>query len=733
MEDKPKQQAINYILRSESILIVTHEKIDGDGLGSGLALYKALNKLKKKVSFISFDKIPDSLKFLPNCDIVSSEVPVGKDFLISLDCADIEVDKLRYNKIDNRLNILITPKSGTFTKEDVSFRRGQSKFDLIIALDCGDINQIGKLKKENIDLFYDNIVINIDHHISNDHFGKINFVDPTATSTAEIVLSLLDAMQSQIDNNIKLMDSDIATCLLTGITVDTNSFQNQNTSPKAFSVSAQLLAAGAKQQEIIKNIYKTHDLSTLKLWGRALSNLKYDSDAKIVWTIINKADFENSKAEEYQVEGLMDELITSAPGSEIALLIREIGNDIFKASLRSLHNAVDVNEIAKIFKGGGHKKAAGFKIQADSVEKMENFVLKKLFEYQLNRFDKMAGYNSVEMEEDEIMKVPEDIVTREFVKKVREQAKIEEVGVEQISTKKENVEAEQISTEEENVEVEQSSTKEEEKMTNKEEILNEEDLISEFEEEENRMNEEKNVEVEQSFTKEEEKMTNKEEILNEEDLIGEFEEEENRMNEEKNVEVEQVSTKEEEKMTNKEEIGKIHNPSNENLNRMSIERLNPEEYKGKIEEKEEKKDESLEFDISKLTINRKSVEEETKKEYINQKVEEEFNPSSLSINREIKIEDQNEELLPTVIPDEEEKSINIEEQKIEESIPVEVEQSSTKEEDVEVEQSPTKEEDEIINYKLQITTEDQIENTDDNNDKPKGSGFTQGLNLRIKD
>jgi len=423
MEDKPKQQAINYILRAKSILLVTHEKIDGDGLGSGLALHKALSKLDKKITFISFDDIPNQLRFLPNWEVVTSKVPVGNDFLISLDCTDIEVDKLRYNKIGDRLNILISPKSGTFTSDDVSFRKGQSKYDLVIALDCGDINQIGKLRKENIDLFYDNVVVNIDHHVSNDHFGKINLVDPTATSTAEIILSLLDSMQAQVGDKVKLMDPDIATSLLTGITVDTNSFQNQNTSPKAFSVSAQLLAAGARQQEIIKNIYKTHDISTLKLWGMALSNLKYDSDAKIVWTIINKSDFENSKAEENQVEGLMDELITSAPGSEIALLLRETENGVFKASLRSLHNAVDVNEIAKMFKGGGHKKASGFKIQADSVEKMENFVLKKLFEYQLERFNKISSCSSVEMEEDTIMKVPSDSVTREFVSKVREQAK----------------------------------------------------------------------------------------------------------------------------------------------------------------------------------------------------------------------------------------------------------------------------------------------------------------------
>jgi len=484
MEDKPLKQAVKYLMMSENILILTHEKMDGDGLGSGLALHKVLDKLNKKVTFLSLDSVPTSLKFLPGSNVVTAEVPVGNDFVITIDLKNTDIDKLKYNRIGDRLNILVTPKNGSISDENISYRRGQSKYDLILILDCGELALLGKVYRDNMDIFYNTVVLNIDHHVSNDYFGKINVVDPTATSTAEIVLSLIDALEAS-NGQKKLMDEDIATCLLTGITVDTNSFQNQNTSPKAFSISAQLLAAGARQQEIVKHIYKTHDLSTLRLWGKALSNIRFDQDSKIVWTILSRNDFDSVNATDDEVNGLMDELITSAPGSEIALLLREEKDGVYKASLRTMSDSHDADKIAGFFEGGGHKRAAGFKVKGDSMEKVENIVIKKLFDYQFGLMKEKMNEEIVEMEEDKAVKIPDDPATRDFVNRVREASSVGKESSMEVIKNNHKTEAEakeegEISETEEAVKVDEDIVaKKEEKIVGDDE---EQDTIDELEE-----------------------------------------------------------------------------------------------------------------------------------------------------------------------------------------------------------------------------------------------------------
>ena len=198
----------------------------------------------------------------------------------------------------------------------------------------------------------------------------------TATSTAEILVSLLEALGRETN----LLDKDVATSLLTGLIYDTSSFQNMNTTPKSLTVAAQLVAAGARQQEIIKNLYKTKSLETLKLWGTVLSNVKEDRMNRFLWSSITKSDIEKVGASEAALTGVIDELLKSATDVDFVILLSEREGQV-RGSLRSITRGINVAQIAEEFGGGGHEVAAAFRIDGDLSSK-EDEVLTKIRRFQ---------------------------------------------------------------------------------------------------------------------------------------------------------------------------------------------------------------------------------------------------------------------------------------------------------------------------------------------------------------
>lgn len=377
MELTPKQQAIELINKSKHILIAPGQP-DGDSIGSAAALQLVLSRLGKTVSTVVLDVISDRLKFLPAVDNFSTTLIANRDFVISLDCANASADKLVYNFRDNKLNIIITPKDGKFTPENVAFSQGNYPFDAIIVLDAADYDQIGLLYENHPEIFRDIPVINIDHHASNDYFGAVNLVDLTATSTAEILVGLIEALGPS------LIDADVATALLAGIINDTGSFQHSNTTPKSLTIAAQMVGFGARQQEIIKQFFKTKELSTLKLWGKILSHIQYDSVLKTAWSWVSFDEFTATGAISSQAGGVIDELMTSIPDAEIVILISEREPAVISGSIRTARGA-DAANIAKLLGGGGHYGAAGFKLPDSSISEAEELVLAKVKEYQTKR------------------------------------------------------------------------------------------------------------------------------------------------------------------------------------------------------------------------------------------------------------------------------------------------------------------------------------------------------------
>lgn len=377
MELTPKQQTVELIKQAQNILLLTHKNPDGDSLGSILALTATLKKLDKKATAVSLDAIPQFLAFLPHTDLIQNELNYSNDLVMHLDVSQVSLANIGYKKLkdEDKVAIIVSPKEGRFKPEDISYPELKPKYDLIIVLDTPDLQRLGPIA-EQADLFYETPVINIDHHPSNDYFGRVNWIDLTATSTAEVLVALLESL----GQGTNLLDADIATCLLTGITTDTGSFQNANTTPKSFTVAAQLVAAGARQQEIVRHIYKTKPLSTLKLWGLALSHIQQNEKQRFIYSTLSLADFAESKAVEHESSGVIDDLLKSADGSRFVMLLTEKQGGLH-VSMRSLEKEINLTALAEQFGGGGHDMAAAFEIKGGSIAKDLDSIMVKVNQY----------------------------------------------------------------------------------------------------------------------------------------------------------------------------------------------------------------------------------------------------------------------------------------------------------------------------------------------------------------
>jgi len=345
---------------AQRILVIPHANVDPDGLGSALACFLLLSQLGKDITVICPDTKPENLSFLPGFEKLKQDIDGSQNFVITVNLTEgVEVDKLRYTVEDNKVNIIVMPKSGVIRPEQIAFGDTGHAFDLIIAVDTADLPLMGQFYTENIDLFTSVPILNIDHHISNTNYGQLQMIDTTAASATEVLYDFFIHEQQFRDK----ITPDIATLLLTGLITDTRSFQNPNTTPRSLEVAAELLERGARQQEIVQHIYKTKPLSTLKIWGRALNKIQIDRSAGIVWSTVSREDLAEMEATSKETAGILDELISTIPDADIHILFTEVEEGGFKASMRS-SAGVDSSSIAgKLFGGGGHPRAAGFRVK----------------------------------------------------------------------------------------------------------------------------------------------------------------------------------------------------------------------------------------------------------------------------------------------------------------------------------------------------------------------------------
>lgn len=374
-EFTPKQQWVELVKNAKNILILPHTNPDGDALSSALALKLGLEKIGKEATIAVGSEPPKTFDFLPRYSEIQQNVNFPKDLLVIVDESQAKVGNVNLKRLsETKLMIVVTPKDGLLTPANIRVEEGSFKVDLVIALDCADLDRIGLAYEQNPALFYDVPVVNIDHHPGNTNFGRVNIVDVISSSTAEILVSLLETLGKDVPS---MLDADIATCLLTGVTTDTDSFQNSNTTPKSLTVAAQLVAAGARQQEIVKRIFKTRSLSTLRLWGRVLSYIKEDATLKFAWSALSKADFVAAQASNDESGGVIDELLKTASGMNFVLLLTEKEGNLH-GSFRSTTPTVDVSALARVFGGGGHVQAAAFKMENATIAQKEMEIIKQI-------------------------------------------------------------------------------------------------------------------------------------------------------------------------------------------------------------------------------------------------------------------------------------------------------------------------------------------------------------------
>lgn len=316
--DLAEQQQIWGLLKpAKKVLIALPERIEADLAASGLALWLFLRKLEKEVEVVSAGALPETLKFLPAAEQIKPDIRDKKSLVVMLDTSTKPLEEISYQAEKDRVNIYLKPKGEMFAPQDVTIVSDKFPVDVILLLGCKSLDSLGKTFENHADLFFETPKINIDCRADNTRFGAVNLVDLAATSVSEILANLFGQLEAQ------MVESDIATCLLAGIIAKTNSFQHVQTTPKSFLAASQLIALGGRQQEIIKNFYKTKTLSLLKLWGRTLARLKVDEKNMTAHCFLNGGDFEKAQASETELVSVMKELLDVLPPLNMVAIFSE--------------------------------------------------------------------------------------------------------------------------------------------------------------------------------------------------------------------------------------------------------------------------------------------------------------------------------------------------------------------------------------------------------------------------
>ena len=285
------------IREHERFVMCAHEKPDGDVLGSGFALGLALKAMGKTVHYFLDDEMPRNLRFLPDSD-----------------------------------------------KTQRTFD-GIADDALFVFLDMSDQGRAGDV----LAWVPRDRIIDIDHHLGNQRFGRWNYVLEAEAATGVLVLNLITALGQPITN-------DIATCLLTAIISDTGCFLYSNASPHTLRLAAALVNIGANKDLITEQLYQTRSYSGQKILGRVLDDFVLTEDG-ICYSAVSQALLEEFGATHEDLEDVVGAL-RAVDHCEVAALLKESPDGSYRLSLRS-RGRVNVMEAAKALGGGGHFRAAG--------------------------------------------------------------------------------------------------------------------------------------------------------------------------------------------------------------------------------------------------------------------------------------------------------------------------------------------------------------------------------------
>ena len=325
------QDALALIALAQHIALLAHEHPDGDCLGSALGFAAILRQLDKTCVPACADPVPNAFSFLPGAETLQTTL-------------------------------------------------GDEQFDLVIALDAGDLTRYGALYEKHRAFLDHATIINIDHHISSNGCGQVNIIEPGAASTSELLL--LFQQQAQLP-----LSQQAAVCLLTGLITDSGSFQYSNTTPRALLVAAALVEAGAVPETIVKPIFRTHPLAQERFNAAVINNIQTALDGRIIWSY--------ATAETLMAAGATPDMDDSASGMlrdikgvQVAAFFKNYDDPATtRVSMRS-NTPYNVAAICMRLGGGGHDRAAGATIERPLAEAIELVVAE--IEQQIRETDEHA-------------------------------------------------------------------------------------------------------------------------------------------------------------------------------------------------------------------------------------------------------------------------------------------------------------------------------------------------------
>ncbi|MBK6748643.1 MAG: bifunctional oligoribonuclease/PAP phosphatase NrnA [Pyrinomonadaceae bacterium] len=295
-------QVVELIENKSKFAITTHIKPDGDGVGSSLGLCWLLRSLGKTAEVIVHGEVPPAYRSLPGADEIR----------------DVK-------QID-----------GTY--------------DAIFVIECSDIQRPGIAGLEA------EFTVNIDHHATSEHFGTINWIDSTASAVGEMIYNLCKAIGGRITK-------EIAECVYMALVTDTGSFHFPNTSDRTLKVASELIKAGARPATIGEAVYNNYPWSRIELMRRVLETVKRDESGRIAMLRQTIEMKEVSGAIDGDNNGFVN-IPLAAKDVQAAVYMREVGDEKYRVSLRSKGD-INVAKVAEAFGGGGHKNAAGLRIEGN--------------------------------------------------------------------------------------------------------------------------------------------------------------------------------------------------------------------------------------------------------------------------------------------------------------------------------------------------------------------------------
>ncbi len=302
-EGKGLEQVTEAVRKHRQFVVSTHINPEGDALGSALALALLLRQQGKEAQVITRDPVPPSLDFLP------------------------------YQGIQTTVPELT------------------GSYEVFVTVDCGDLERTALGKNGKVPA---SLVINIDHHLTNRGFGQINWIDPDAAATGEMIYRLARRWKADLT-------PEIALCLYTALVTETGSFRYSNTSAELFRIAAELADRGVEPWVVAHRVYERNSRGRLALLGEILRGLEVAPDGRVAWVVLTQEMFRRTGTGPDDTEELVN-YPRSVDGVEVAVLFRENPDGNYKISLRSKDRA-DVAQVAGQFGGGGHRKAAGCTIE----------------------------------------------------------------------------------------------------------------------------------------------------------------------------------------------------------------------------------------------------------------------------------------------------------------------------------------------------------------------------------